>query len=1199
MKRIADQEDIQQAFDRACERAWKWTKEAEAHPGSKPARLLADVLEDPDGLPFTVEFVDGVVRPEDTKVAAANLARLVKKSPQFLPSWLRVPARAGGKVALIAPETVVRSARRVFMELVRDLVLDAREEKLGAAIKKLRESGARLNVNLLGEAVLGETEAQRRLEETERLLRREDVDYVSLKVSSVLGPHSPWDEESAVETAVERLLPLYRYAAEVGGKFINLDMEEYKDLDLTLEVFERILDHDDLLGLEAGVVIQAYLPDALPAMKRLQEWSGRRRSRGGAPIKVRLVKGANLAMERVDAELRGWPLATWESKKATDANYLRLLDYALTPERTQNVKLGVAGHNLFTLAFAWELARLRGVAQDMDIEMLVGMADSQAQAVREDVGDILLYVPVVRPEEFDVAIAYLVRRLEEGAADENFMSSIFDLAEDQSAFNKELGRFRNAYTQMVAEGDRRCHPSRTQNRGKETPKTLEASLRSAGGDYHFRNEPDTDPSLDANRQWAEGIARRMPTSELGEDTAAAHTVHSVEELEKILSKAARAQEKWSRKSAADRGEVLHKVGIQLALRRADLIEVAGSEAGKALAESDVEVSEAIDFAHYYAQQGLGLERLVGSKFEPVSVTAIVPPWNFPLAIPLGGAAAALAAGSAAVMKPASASKRCGAVLMECLWQAGVPKDLAPLVIPGNREVAKALVVSDTVQRVVLTGSSETARMFLQWKPGIGLLGETSGKNSIVVTPSADFDLAVRDVVKSAYGHAGQKCSAASLLILVGSAGRSRRIHNQLVDAIRSLRVGSAQDLATEMDRLTTEPGQKLLDGLNRLEPGQSWVVKPKQLDEAGYLWSPGLRSGVEPGSKFHRIEYFGPILGVIRVDTLEEALEVQNGTDYGLTAGLHSLSEEEIRFWLDRIQAGNVYVNRGITGAIVRRQPFGGWKASSVGATTKAGGPNYLYGFGRLRPDAVEEEEQVEPLAGLRADTGPHLTKLALAELVSVARRILVQGEAELVERAAYHAERAAEQELDRLADPSALVSERNVLRYLPARSVIRGEGDWALVDLLILCAAAVCVGSFEEDKKAGRLVRVAPGQSPDYAVNTPLITISVDRHLPAEFAEWAETYGFTLIKESGVEFLARVESGDAPEEVRLRTLGIDRAAVQTALGGDLKVAVWDGPVTTTARVEALPFLHEQAVSITNHRYGNATSITESILRDE
>ena len=1185
--------DIERAADRALHTTKRWTQLATKYPSSSAARLLAGVLEDPDGLPFTVEFVDGVVRPEDPKVAARNLSELVRRSPRFLPSWLRLPARLGGKAALVAPDLVVTAARRVFMELVRGLVLDARDEKLGAEIAKLRADGSRLNLNLLGEAVLGEAEATKRLSETARLLARDDVDYVSLKVSSVIGPHSPWDHEQAVETAVEKLLPIFQYAAAAPTeKFINLDMEEYKDLDLTLDVFESLLDREDLLELEAGIVIQAYLPDGLEAMQRLQEWAAKRRARGGVPIKVRLVKGANLAMEQVDADLHGWPMTTWESKRATDANYLRILDWALTPEHTENITLGIAGHNLFSLATAWELANIRGVADAIDFEMLVGMADAQAQAIRDEVGDVLLYVPVVDPAEFDVAIAYLVRRLEEGASDQNFMASIFDIATDPKAFAKERDRYEASLKQMIGEGTKRCHPARTQNRQKETARSLEASVRAPGGGWRFHNTPDTDPALAANREWAAQIASRMEGSELG--VTSKHTVNSVDELNRVLAKAVKAQAKWAKKTPAERAEVLHRAGVELALRRADLIEVAGSEVGKAVGEADVEVSEAVDFAHYYAEAG---EQLPAATFTPVKVTTIVPPWNFPLAIPFGGVAAALSAGSAAILKPSSSATRCGTLLMECLWKAGVPKDLAPLVIPGNREVARAVVEAEQVERVVLTGSSETAQMFLDWKPSMGLMGETSGKNSIIVTPSADFDLAVRDVVKSAYGHAGQKCSAASLLILVGSAGVSQRIYNQLVDATAALVVDWPQNLATDMDALTTVPGEKLRRGLTELEPGQNWVLKPFPLDETDRLWAPGIRAGVEPGSEFHKVEYFGPVLGVIRVKTLEEAIEVQNGTDYGLTAGLHSLNAGEIKYWLDRVQAGNLYVNRGITGAIVQRQPFGGWKLSSVGASAKAGGPNYLYGFGTLTSDE-SSAPTIEPLAGSRADMDPHVTKPQLLALIEAAKQVLGREELEVVVRAAYNAERAASEHFDRLNDPSALAVERNVLRYLPAASTLRVEGDARLVDVLVLAAAAVAVGEFEPDSSgAPRLVRVAPGQSPDYAVNTPLVTLSSDRVLPAEIAEWAETYGFEIRNESRDEFITLL-SLDEPDttEIRIRALGTTRAQIQQDLGGDIRVAVWDGPATVAARVEALPFLHEQAVSITNHRYGNPTSITEEIL---
>ncbi|HEU4667068.1 MAG TPA: proline dehydrogenase family protein, partial [Arthrobacter sp.] len=283
-----------------------WLTEASKVPVDASAQQLAGVLKDPNGLDFTVGFVDGVVRPEDLHVAARNLAALAPKVPAFLPWYMRSAVALGGTMAPVMPQVVIPIARRVLRGMVGHLIVDATDAKLGPAIAKIKKDGIKLNVNLLGEAVLGEHEASRRLEGTHALLARSDVDYVSIKVSSTVAPHSAWAFDEAVEHVVEKLTPLFERAASFAGpgsstggkaKFINLDMEEYKDLDMTIAVFTRILDKPEFKDLEAGIVLQAYLPDALSAMIRLQDWAAERRANGGAAIKVRVVKGANLPME--------------------------------------------------------------------------------------------------------------------------------------------------------------------------------------------------------------------------------------------------------------------------------------------------------------------------------------------------------------------------------------------------------------------------------------------------------------------------------------------------------------------------------------------------------------------------------------------------------------------------------------------------------------------------------------------------------------------------------------------------------------------------------------------------------------------------------------------------------------------------------------------------------------------------------------
>ena len=255
-----------------------------------------------------------------------------------------------------------------------------------------------------------------------------------------------------------------------------------------------------------------------------------------------------------------------------------------------------------------------------------------------------------------------------------------------------------------------------------------------------------------------------------------------------------------------------------------------------------------------------------------------------------------------------------------------------------------------VDTVVLTGAYATARMFLDWQPRLHLLAETSGKNAIVVTGAADVDLAIRDTIRSAFGHAGQKCSAASLLILTPVVHDGPFLR-RLAEAVRTLRVGWPADPATTMGPLIAPPGPVLRRGLTALDPGESWLVEPACIGGDDRLWSPGVRLGVRAGSWFHQTECFGPVLGVMRADDLDGAIELQNGTPFGLTGGIHSLDEHEVDRWLRAVRVGNAYVNRHLTGAIVRRQPFGGWKRSSVGGGPKAGGPHYAAAF--TRPPAA------------------------------------------------------------------------------------------------------------------------------------------------------------------------------------------------------------------------------------------------------
>ncbi|WP_029144833.1 proline dehydrogenase family protein [Microbacterium luticocti] len=1229
-----------QLADDAVALARRWVDESAKAVVDPAAQRLAGVLQDENGLPFTIGFVDGVMRPESLSAAASNLHRVAPLVPRFLPWYLRTAVRIGGAVAPVLPYPVVPIARRVLRGMVGHLIVDARPEKLGAAIEKLRGTGHRLNLNLLGEAVLGEAEAKRRLDGIHDLIRRPDVDYVSVKVSAIVSHLSMWAFEQVVDTVVERLKPLYVTAAG-NGTFINLDMEEYRDLDLTIAVFTRILADPRLKDLEAGIVLQAYLPDALPALDRLTDWAGQRVDAGGARIKVRLVKGANLAMEHVDAVMHGWPQAPYRSKVDSDANYLRCLDAAFDPARTRAVRMGVAGHNLFDIAYAWLLAGQRGVRDDIEFEMLLGMAQGQVEAVSREVGAVLLYVPVVKPSEFDVAISYLVRRLEENASTENFLSAAFELHEDASLFDRERGRF-VASIERAADPALHTGPFRTQDRAAEVPVVDEGRIRrdAPAGDEQgltqavlgaeevlfggegfvetavfspresgtravgapgFRNTPDSDPALPANRVWADEIIARIETSTAGDDTLAGARVTDANALVGIVAQVKDAAAAWGGMPAAERSAVLQAAARALEARRGELIEVAASETGKVFSEGDVEVSEAVDFANYYAATARELDGVAGAVFVPAQVTVVTPPWNFPVAIPTGGVLAALAAGSGVVFKPAPQARRCAAVISEALWEAGVPRELLALVDIDEGDLGRQLITHPDVDRVILTGSWETAALFRSWRPDLPLLAETSGKNAMIVMPSADLDLAASDLVKSAFGHAGQKCSAASLAILVGPVGRSERFRRQLIDSVRSLRVGPPSDATSEVGPVIEKPHGKLEWALTTLEAGEQWLVKPEPLDvgpeTAGRFWTPGVRVGVVPGSRFHREEFFGPVMGVMHAATLAEAIEIQNGVAYGLTAGLYTQNPDDLAVWLDRVEAGNLYVNRGITGAIVQRQPFGGWKRSSVGAGTKAGGPNYLIGLGSWRATA-----------GSGASTTLHLRGLdtRITDVIEAAQPALDYPAFEWLRRGALSDAIAWEREFGQVRDVSHLGVERNLFRYRPLPVAVRALPDASLQEVLRVAIAGVRAGA--------------------------TFTLSLSTGVPAQVRRVLADQQVAVFVENDAQFLERIGAGpgsvdamtDAagpgvgpglggagsdgagsggagrPPRVRLigrpETVAAAHRALAEAVGGDPDLAVYDNEVTTAGRLELLPFLHEQAIAITAHRFGNPDDWSENVI---
>ena len=606
------------------------------------------------------------------------------------------------------------------------------------------------------------------------------------------------------------------------------------------------------------------------------------------------------------------------------------------------MQIGLGSHNLFDVAWGLVVAGDRGGLHRLEIEMLEGMASAQARAVCDHTGELILYTPTVAHDDLVSAIAYLARRLDENTAPDNYLRHVASLRVGGIEWNREQDRF------LQATKDRHLPlalSGRSQDRLSED--------RRFSSDEPFHNEPDTDFSLAVNRSW---IAANLstPVASLNDNA-----LFDTALIDRVVASARLAGQTWSATPPAHRRAVLHRVAEVIAAQRGVAIATMAHDAGKTVLEGDPEVSEALDFARYYAESSRILHTFTDVTFQPHRVVLVAPPWNFPYAIPAGGVFAALAAGSAVILKPAPETASTARLLAEQCWAGGVPRDLLQFVPCADDDIGQYLVTHPDIDAVILTGGYETAQLFHTWRPDLELHAETSGKNAIVITAAADVDAAVRDLVRSAFGHSGQKCSAASLAIVEGSVYDDPAFLRQLRDATASLVVGPAWDPRTDVVPLIRQPSGATLRALTTLDAGESWLVAPRVSPDNPHLWSPGVRLGVQRGSWFQQTECFGPALGVIRVSDLDEAIEVQNDTAFGLTAGIHSLDPQEVKRWTQQVQAGNLYINRTITGAIVRRQPFGGWKRSSVGPTAKAGGPNYVMALGTWRQIADPQESEV------------------------------------------------------------------------------------------------------------------------------------------------------------------------------------------------------------------------------------------------
>ncbi len=941
-------------------------------------RMIDQSLDDPEIRTALFRFVDVLPSLRGAREVGEHLEEYFVSVDHALGglTLLAHTLHAGWLVAPIVRKNVTSLARRFISE--------PGGEALRAVLDALRAEGAAFTLDLVGEATISESEALRTVDRYEALLReaaavaarwpaddridRDDrgprprID-VSVKLSALCARFDPLDPD-AERTVTEHLARLLRAAAAAGAA-ITVDMEQHAFKEATLSVVQGVLVNDEFHAApRISVALQAYMPeteDDLAALLAAARAAGRR-------IGVRLVKGAYWESEIAWARQKGWLPPVFLDKAETDLHYEKLSRILLDAHDVADAAFG--SHNLRSVAHAIRYARDIGLgAGAYEIQMLHGMAEPMRRALIESGERVRVYLPI---GELIPGMAYLIRRLLENTSNVSFLRESYAEGEDIDRLLAKPVPVARAEAPEPAAAAFANEPLRDFAREAERERfafALDAAHASFGGEWSL-SIGGAERSADAS---AESRNPANPAEIVGRVAIA-----DASAVDDAVALALEASGDWAATTIETRAAVLFRAAEEMRTRRDELAAKLVLEVGKGWRDADAEVCEAIDYLEYYGRTMIAIgpggatERLAGEtnelRHEPVGVAAVIAPWNFPLAIATGMTAAALVAGNPVVFKPAEQSPVIGAELEAILRRAGAPDGVLSLV-QGDGGIGAHLVRHSDVRIVAFTGSRavglEILRAVAASPTRQGSLKravcEMGGKNAIVVDRDADQDESLIAILESAFGYQGQKCSAASRLIVVDD-GSGASIVERLVDAARSLRVGPPEDPRNQIGPLIDEEARtRVLAALARAgRDGRLLLGSPDPITGGeGWFVSPAIVADLDPQHPLAQEEIFGPVLCVFTAASFEEAIELANGTPYGLTGGVMSRSPAHLEYARRHFRVGNLYLNRGTTGAVVRRQPFGGLKLSGVGA--KAGGADYLKQF--LESRTLSENTQRAGLA--------------------------------------------------------------------------------------------------------------------------------------------------------------------------------------------------------------------------------------------
>jgi len=645
----------------------------------------------------------------------------------------------------------------------------------------------------------------------------------------------------------------------------------------------------------------------------------------------------------------GWPVPVWSRKVDTDACFERMTALFIESTPTENgqggVKLALGSHNIRSIATAMALLEKHGLPPAaLEIQMLRGMADQLKAGVLSEGLRLREYVPV---GEMIPGMAYLVRRLLENTSNESWLRSSFVDEADASVLL--------ASPHVQHEG---IDPGVARIEDAPERHHLSPAVEGVSDNRPFFTEP--------YRDFADAKARADFAAAIHDATIPKITrVETVEEMSEIVERAEAAFPSWRDTDPLVRSQVLAKAAAIMRDRRDEMCGVVMKEAGKTWRESDSEVCEAIDFCEYYARQAIALfepHRLgayigeLDTEFhEPRGVAVVISPWNFPLAICCGMTVAALVTGNPVVVKPAEQTPYIAKLLVDMLHEAGVPRDVLHFLAGAGETVGAHLVRDPRTSLVAFTGSKAVGLDIVQAcgvvPEGQGhvkrVICEMGGKNAIIVDTSADLDEAVLGVRASAFNFQGQKCSACSRVIVVGAA--LKPFIDRLLPSVETLIVGDPLAPGTDIGPVIDEQSAEKIRSYIAIGSEEGTLAAtapiPDGLTEAGGkpFIAPHVFTGIQPQHRLASEEIFGPVLAVMHAATFEEAIEIANSTEYRLTGAVYSRRPAHLEYARKEFRVGNLYLNRTSTGALVGRQPFGGFGMSGVGA--KAGGSEYLSQF--------------------------------------------------------------------------------------------------------------------------------------------------------------------------------------------------------------------------------------------------------------